>query len=568
MNVRRPTLLLFILLISFTTSHAQNYQWAKSMGGFSTDRGTSIAVDNADNVFVSGNYQNTVDFDPGAGTTNLTAAGLYDIFLLKTDGSGNLLWAKSVGGTSNDYGSSIAVDDSGNVYISGTFQGVADFDPGIGIHNLTSQGAHDVFILKLDATGNFVWVKRIGGVGIDWGNGITIDDSANVYTIGDFHATVDFDPGPGISNLTSSSQGTGSTFISKLNSAGNFIWARCFDGPNSVNGLSITVDHSGNVYSAGSFRGTADFDPEVGTTFLTSTTPNSTDAFISKLNAAGEFIWAKKIGGTYLDHCNSITLDRSSNVYATGVFYNTVDFDPGTGIMNLSSTGVEDVFILKLDESGNFGWVKSMGSYDYDRGTSIFADKNGKVYTTGSFKGAVDFDPGTGTTFLVSAGDFDQFISKLDTAGNFLWAKNIGGTLGDFGYSIAIDSYGNIYTTGEFSGTSDFDPGMGTRNLTSNGSWDIFISKLGPNAVGILENNFENTLNTYPNPTKGALSIYLGASYEEIEVIIRNQLGQELSRKTYRSTNLLPVNIAGKAGLYFVEVISADKKAVLKVVKE
>ena len=564
--MKKTTTLLFAIFIGIITSNAQIYQWAKGMGGTSSDAGRSIALDSSGNVYTAGWFHGTVDFDPGAGTSILTSAGTRDIFISKLDAAGNFLWAKSLGGTSEDYGSSIAVDGSGNVYTTGFFSLTVDFDPGAGTSNLTSAGGQDIFISKLDAAGNFLWAKSIGGTSHEFSYSIAVDGTGNVYTTGYFLETADFDPGAGTSNLVSA--GSYDIFISKLDAAGNFVWAKSMGGTAFDYGNSIAVDSSGNVYTTGYFSLTVDFDPGAGTSNLTNA--GLEDIFISKLDAAGNYLWAKRIGGISRDYGESIAVDGFGNVYTTGNFQGTVDFDPGAGMVNLTSTGNEDIFISKMDAAGNFLWAKRIGDIARDYGKSIAVDGSGNVYTTGNFQGTVDFDPGTGTSNLTSTGLDDIFISKLDAAGKFLWAKSMGGTYEDFGSYIAVDGSGNVYTTGWFKGTIDFDPGAGISNLTSIGnSWDIFISKLDSSAsVGILEKSFANTLTVYPNPTKGALSIDLGTSYDEVTVIIRNQLGQDVLRKSFSVSNLLQVNIPGVAGMYFIEVSSGDKKAILKVVKK
>jgi uncharacterized membrane protein YqhA len=562
--MKKTSILYFALFIGLMTSNAQGYQWAKSMGGTNDDAGISIAVDGSGNVYTIGFFTGTVDFDPGARTSNLTSAGNNsDIYISKLDAAGNFIWAKRLGGSSVEFGFSIAVDSSGNVYTTGSFMGSVDFDPGTGSSNLTSAGLFDIFISKLDSAGNFGWAKSMGGTNDDNGVSISVDGSGNVYTTGYFHGNVDFDPGPGTSNLTSA--GSNDIFISKLDASGNFIWAKSMGGTGQDGSSSITVGGSGNIYTTGSFSGTVDFDPGAGTNNLTSV--GSSDIFISKLDPAGNFDWAKSMGGTGQDASSSITADGSGNLYTTGSFFGTVDFDPGTGTRNLTSAGVNDIFISKLDAAGNFIWAKSMGGSSTDRGASIALDGSGNVYTTGYFVGTADFDPGAGTSNLTSAGSSDIFISKLDASGNFGWAKSMGATGIDRSNSIIVNNSGNVYTIGLFMGTVDFDPGAGTSNLTSVGGSDIFISKLDASPVGILENSFGNTLMVYPNPTKGVMSIDLGTNYEEVTVIIRNTLGQTVLKKSFARSILLQLNISGKAGMYFIEVSSGDKRATLKVVK-
>jgi hypothetical protein len=476
----RVVLPLLLAALILTTGTPSTYAWSSAeatvsvFGGTSNDSGNSIAVDSSGNVYTTGYFQGTVDFDPGAGTSNLTSAGSVDVFVSKLDSSGAVVWAKSFGGASIEYGFSIAVDGSGNVYTTGIFGGTVDFDPGAGTSNLTSAGSEDVFVSKLDSSGNFVWAKRFGGTSSDYGYSIAVDSSGNVYTTGYFQGTADFDPGAGTSNLTSA--GNADVFVSKLDSSGTFVWAKGFGGALYDQVSSIAVDSSGNVYTTGIFSGIVDFDPGAGTSNLTSA--GSADVFVSKLNSSGALVWAKSFGEASFDLGNSIAVDSSGNVYTTGYFNGTADFDPGAGTSNLTSAGSADVFVSKLDSSGNLVWAKSFGGTSNDVGYSIAVDSSGNVYTTGAFVGTADFDPGAGTSNLGSAGSEDVFVSKLDSSGALVWAKSFGGASSDFGNSIAVDSSGNVYTIGFFQGTADFDPGAGTSNLTSAGLTDVFVLKL------------------------------------------------------------------------------------------
>jgi hypothetical protein len=482
---------IFLLLTNLSINAQANFDWAKKVGGISSDYGSSVAVDASGNVYTTGGFQGTVDFDPGPGTFTLASAGGFDIFISKLDATGNFVWAKSIGGNLSDFGSSITVDASGNIYTTGYFQGTVDFDPSLSTFTLVSAGSNDIFISKLDASGNFVWAKRIGDTSSDIGNSITVDASGNVYTTGGFQGTVDFDPGPGTFTLVSA--GSSDIFISKLDATGNFVWAKKMGGTSSETGSSIAVDASGNVYTTGIFQGTVDFDSGAGTFALVSA--GADDIFISKLDINGDFVWAKKVGGTSLDIVSSIAIDVSGNVYTTGYFQGTVDFDPGVGTFTLASAGAEDNFISKLDINGNFVWAKKVGGTSYDNGGSIAIDGLGNVYTTGAFNGTVDFDPSLGTYTLASVGSNDIFISKLDGAGNFIWAKTMGGSGGDEAYSITIDASYNIYTTGTFQTTVDFDPGAGNFSLSSAGSVDVFIHKMSQCVAPLAPTNTTSSSN-------------------------------------------------------------------------
>jgi hypothetical protein len=470
----RLTALLLICGWLTTPTHAQT--WAKSFGGTNQDIGYAVAVDAAGNVYTTGRFGGTVDFDPGAGVASLTAAGPVNAFVSKFDASGNYVWAKAFACTQFEFGYGIAVDATGNVYTTGYFFGTADFDPGAGVASLTSVN-WDIFVSKLDASGNYVWAKALGGSGFDNGQGIALDATGNVYTTGTFEGTADFDPGAGVANLTSA--GNKDVFVSKLDASGNYVWARRFGGSVSDDiGYGIAVDATGNVHTSGSFFGTADFDPGAGVANLTA---NSTDIFVSKLNASGNYVWAKALGGTNQDFGFGIALDATGNVYTTGYFAGTADFDPGAGVANLISGGGDDIFVSKLDASGNYVWGKALGGTGGEVGYGIAVDATGNVHTTGSFAGTADFDPGLGVANLTAGG---IFVSKLDASGSYVWGKALGGTGGEVGYGIAVDATGNVCTTGSFGGTGDFDPGPGILNLTWVGGNDVFVSKL--NASGSL----------------------------------------------------------------------------------
>lgn len=561
--MKTKTILLgFALSIITQISNAQNFEWAKKIGGTGYDEGTSVATDSFGNVYATGFFEGTVDFDPGSGVFNLTSAGNKDIFISKFNSSGDFEWAKRIGGTGKDSGQGITIDTKGNILTTGYFRNTVDFDPNSGTVNLSSSGNEDIFILKLDSAGNFVWAKRMGAGDWDYGYAVTTDASGNIYTTGSFSKTVDFDPSSATVNLTA--VGSSDIFISKFDASGNFIWAKKIGGMLIDEGTSVSVDDLGNVYTTGYFNGNVDFDPNSGTYNLN--TIGDYDIFISKLDASGNFVWAKQFGSTFADHGRSITVDKSGNVYATGNFKGTVDFDPNTSSFNLTSAGLDDIFILKLDKSGNFVWAKQLGGTSSDFGQSITLDSSGNIYTTGSYVGTVDFDPGVNNYNLTSALS-DIFISKLDASGNFSLALSLGGSLNDGGKSISLDNSGNIFTTGYFKSTADFDPSSNTFNLTATRNDDIFVHKLSQPTLSINDNNFKNQFSVYPNPTKGQLSIALENSSSKIEITLRNNLGQEIFRKSYFSTNFIELTFDGEDGIYFLEIKENDMTSVVKIVK-
>jgi len=467
---------LTLLISLFSTAiHAQDHilEWAKSIGGPFTDRAHSITTDDLGNVYITGPFEDTVDFDPGAGTFYLSSIGTQDIFIQKLDASGNFIWAIALGQTTlSDVSNSITTDLSGNVYLTGHYAGTIDFDPGADTTNLTSSGGVDIFILKLDAGGDLIWARSVGGIATDIGNFITVDNSGNLYITGYYQATVDFDPGVNIVNLTSIGS---AAYVLKLDPNGNFIWARdLVGGPLSwAVSESLTIAASGNLFLTGMFEGTVDFDPGAGTFNLNSN--GKTDAFIQKLDTSGNYVWAKSIGGSIWDQGNSVATDSSGNVYVTGFYADVVDFDPGASTFNLTANGSSDAYVLKLNANGNFIWVKTMGGVAGEEGRSMGIDASDNIYITGHYQGTVDFDPGADTFNLTATGFGDVFIQKLTANGNFIWVKSIGGTEFTLVNSITINASGNMYLSGEYRDIVDFDPGQDTLNLTSNGVYDFFV---------------------------------------------------------------------------------------------
>jgi uncharacterized membrane protein YgdD (TMEM256/DUF423 family) len=440
------------VIASSSSSSSQTY-FAVTFGGTSSDAGKGITVDSSGNSYITGYFYGTVDF--GAG--NVTSAGTADIFVLKLNSSGTFQWVNTFGGTLFDVGNAIAVDSSGNSYITGHFGGTVDFGGG----NVTSAGSDDIFVLKLNSSGTFQWVKTFGGTSYDVGFAITVDSSGNSYITGYFYGTVDF----GAGNVTSA--GSDDIFVLKLNSSGTFQWVKTFGGTLFDVGNAIAVDSSGNSYITGYFGGTVDF----GGGDVTSA--GSGDIFVLKLNSSGTFQWVNTFGGTLFDAGKGITVDSSGNSYITGYFQGTVDFGAG----NVTSAGSDDIFVLKLNSSGTFQWVKTFGGTSSDVGFAITVDSSGNSYITGHFNGTVDFGGGD----VTSAGSGDIFVLKLNSSGTFQWVKTFGGTSYDVGYGITVDSSGNSYITGYFGGTVDFGGG----DVTSAGSDDIFVLKLNSSGTGI-----------------------------------------------------------------------------------
>ncbi|MGH1337156.1 MAG: SBBP repeat-containing protein [Aureispira sp.] len=514
-------ILILLFSIHFLQAQSASLEWVIGMGDAGNDQGKSIITDANGNVYITGHFGGMVDFDPDTlNSVILTANGATDIFIQKLDPNGNLLWVKQMGGIGPaNEGNAILVDNNGNVYTTGRFYADADFDPGTGIHYLISNGLGDIFIQKLDPNGNFLWAKSMGSTADDAGNAIALDAAGNVYTTGYFQNTVDFDPGLGTNPLTA--VGISDIFIQKLDPNGNFIWAKTMGGTADDAGNAIALDVAGNIYTIGQFNQTINFDPGMGMMAFTSN--GGSDIFIQKLDNNGNFLWAKTMGGINDDVGKKLIVDNNNNIYTIGHFSDVVDFDPNLGTTNFTSNGLSDIFLQKLDNNGNLIWAKTMGGANYDVGESITIDTAGYLYTTGYFGGGVDFDLGTGVMLLNALGLADIFIQKLDNNGNFIWVKQMGGVSYEHGNAITTDLTGNIYTTGSFFNTTDFDPNTGVVTLVSAGQYDIFVQKLSQSNFNAVSSLHSSISKLYPNPSTNQLIIELEKVQEATISILDNQ---------------------------------------------
>ena len=537
------------------------------MGASGGDRGNGIVLDASGHLYICGSFSGTTDMDPGPGVYNLTSAGSSDIYVVKFDTSGTLIWAKAMGGPYSDGANAIAIDEVGNVYTTGGFCGTADYDPDAGTFNMTAAttSEHDIYVSKLDADGNFVWAKGIiGGTWWDDGYGIAIDPVGDVVVSGRFYyqgGPRDFDPGPGTYFLTA---GHEDIFVLKLDTDGDFIWAVAFGtAPDESRSYSIALDDAGNIFTTGYFRGTVDFDPD--TTTYTMTSVGTWNVFYHKMDPDGNLLWVRSLPITTTTyHYDSgygrkITVDEAGNLLATGRFNGTVDFDPGAGTMELTSNGDFDIYVLKYSGDGDAVWASSVGGPGYDEGFGIHAQPDGGVLVTGTFQIAVDFDPGPDTMSLTSAGAEDMFILQLADAGTYVRAVSMGGTDSDKGFGIESSASGAIYLTGWFAGTADLDPGDGTFAATSAGSTDAFLVKLVEyDATGIAQQEQDAaTMSLFPNPASDRVTIGCDADLLGKRAVIEVFDGSGKQVHTEQVSGLkamqpLALARAWKEGLYLV----------------
>lgn len=562
-----PILLLGICILPVNLLAQTEWAFSLPGGGFNGSIGFSVATDQSDNVYSTGQYQDSIDLDPGTGVLMESSAGSTDLYIQKLDPNGNLIWVQSFGSFGTDSGTSIAIDSSNNVYLTGAFSGTVDFDPGANVENVTSNGGIDVFILKLDGNGDFIWVKSFGGPSNDLPTAITLDGLGNLYTVGyfsgQFNDTIDFNPNAGEENFICA--GSSDMFVQKLDVTGNFVWAKAIGGSGFDRAYGITVDNNNNPIITGYFESTVDFDPNAGTSNLSSS--GSRDIHITKLSTSGDLVWAKSVGSSDFDGGFELVSDDNNDLYVTGFFQGTVDFDPSSGIEYEYSEGDQDIFVLKLSESGDFDWARSYGSSDGDYGRDIAIDNANNIFVTGYFSSSANFGLASGS--LISAGATDVFVQKIDPLGNSLLANSFGGSGDDHGVSLTTTSSGEILATGYFQVNADFDASAGALTLSALDYQEIFIAKLSLiDFLGIDPILDESEVSISPNPNNGSFNLIIRnkklSDFAGIEVV--NQLGQSVWMND-EVKQFQQIDLVNKiSGMYFVKITSDKGVYVQKLI--
>ncbi len=401
-----------------------------------------------------------------------------------------------VNSTDLSQGTAVATDSSGNVYITGTWEGTQNF----GGTSLTSHGADDAYVAKYSSTGVLQWVADFGGGGSTVTTaGIAVDSAGNVYTTGYFQGTTYFNGFAGTDSLTSSNGGSDeNVYVSKLTTNGGFDYVEDLGAGTYAQAAGIAVNASTQaVYVTGSFVGTGNFNPGSGTNDLTSSNSGSdTNSFVVGLAADGSYAFADLLGSGSTAVAKAIAVDSSGDVYSTGWFTGTGNFDPA-GTDDLTSTGGINSYVSKLSSTGAFDFGEVIGAGSVGAfATAIAVDGSGNVYTTGSFAGTGNFSGGSAIEDLTSSSsgsDINAFVLKMSSSGQYDFADILGSGSSDAeGNGIALDHSGNIYVAGTFVGTGNFNPGSGTANLTSSsGGTDTntFVSKLNSSGQYVSANN-------------------------------------------------------------------------------
>ena len=471
---------------------------------------------------------NTIVF----GTYTLSNAGASDIYVVKYDQIGNVIWAKQIGGAGDDYIGYLSIDNSGNLFVSGIFTSATLV---FGATTLFNNGMDDIFISKYDTLGNLIWVKQEGGNDREMVTGICSDSNGNLFLTGIFKSS-----SLNISSTTLTNHGEFDILIAKYDANGNSIWAKNEGGTDSDYTNGICVDLNGNITVVGTF-----YYVDISIDSITLTNSGAYNILIANFENNGQVNWAKSIGGSGQESANSVITDQAGNIYVTGWFNSAISFDS----IQHSNQGDGDIFISKSDANGNFIWSKKIGGNSMDVANSLAIDIDNNIYIGGYFKSnSIIYANDT----IVNDGVNDILLTKLDNNGIPFWITDIGGTASEVCNSISLNLNGSICITGNFSSPSINFGGILLNNL---GLSDAFITNIG--SITGLEKDIESkSYSIFPNPCMQQITIALSDKAKSSSIKIVDAMGREVKNVVTREMNRIAIEIDFAPGIYFVNIFT------------
>jgi hypothetical protein len=547
----------FFILLSFQhiIAQAPSFQWGKSPNFNGWAPVCDIKLDNAGNVYITGCFNNTVDFDPGPSFNYMTPYNGYDIYIVKLNATGNFVWAEQIDYDFLEQPADITVDASGMVYVCGAY-----WSPGKNYSGFVTKMAPGT-ASTLATFWNYKLRDTISSSknSANVANSVDFGPTGDIYVGGTFNDTIDIDQSSGTYILKNSTFYWYNSYLCRI---GSTFWGKTFSTTkySRYNDLkNIMVDNSGNVYCGGLYYDSTDFDPGPGINYVPIGNPNLSNGYLTKLDPSGNLSWVKTlVGGAATTY--TVRKDNASNIFLYGGFGGTVDFDMGPSTYTLNSSS--SFFATKVDPSANFNWAKSVNIQTI---TCADIDGFGNTYLSGMFSGTIDADPGPSTYTLSSFGNEDEFIVKLDANGDFVWAGQIGTIKNQRGFFISANSVGEFANYGTTDTIVDVDPGP----LTFNATYNDYILKFVPGISSSIKEINNNGMKAFPNPTNGQFNLFFEENLENAEIKITNSLGQIILQKTILSSARFSLNIYDQpSGIYIIDVSSQSKNYKTKIIKE
>lgn len=624
---------LYMPLFILKLDSAGNHLWSGIIPGVD-HRTEELQIDLEGNVFIAGMFGDTLDFDiSDTGVSIRHAIAPYDdAFLLKLNPDGEFQWVKTFGGSGSLSVRDIAVDHSGNILFTGPAEG-----NNLVFHPNTTSPTYNAYTtsyytLKYDSTGAFMWVKQFGSFFTDYDcEQVEVTSNNDVIISGEFTGTVDFDPGPGVSNLTST-LGSDDVFIMKLDSAGTFQWAKSFGNGWNNRIFDMKISSSDKLHFTGELRDSMDFDPGSGSHYEKSKLWFTT--FILKLDAnSGSFAWVESffLSDPANVEFHNLHIDHEGGVYTTGEFKREFYVHPDTSVNNYSlpsstqSTKIyRDAFIHKFDSSGTYMWAHSIHSNEYQRGKAVASSTSGKVLLAGEFTSTVDFGLGGPAVNITADGGFDMFVlemgqcipsyTSISDSTCDLFVTPHGDTLsqsGQYQYSlpgslgcdsiidldlkiievdnkVIVDPMSGDLTAQATGATyrwldcdSNYFPISGANSYLYkpivNGNYAVEVTTnfgcvdtsecISVNFVGLSEQN-DNPIRIYPNPSDGIVNIDLGDVSGLVSVELFDAAGHLLYFNERMYSEPFSINLPGNFAVYELRVILEGKEYSRRILRQ
>jgi|GEM_PF-6179349 len=573
-------LLLFGLIILFffpiQNVHSQqfNLNWAYEFGGGWYDYPSSVHYDSQGNIYLTGQFSSQIDFDPGPNTHNLQASGSNDGFILKLDTSGNFVWAVNIGGSIDEDGiNNMAIDAQGNLYITGHFFGLADFNPAPGPNNYdtltgsTGFGRPDGFLLKLDHNGNFRWVRHFKSGNLVLPTKLKMGLNNDLFFTLTYRDSVILDPISSNNSLKTRGPYIDEQLIVVMDSSGNLKNYKVMNETTLGRISDFALSSTGQLYCVGYFRDSIDLNPDTSNRLMVYSNGGN-DFFLQELDTALNFISGKSFGGSGDDYGASISLDVNSNLYLTGHFSDSVDFDPNGGQV-IHSKGGKDAFIQKLNSNGQLLWVANSGGPNDDGITEVSINSQNQVFWSGYMSDSIQLLNSNLNKTIRSLGMQDTYLGVIDSSGTILNIQNIGCSQNDYGTYI-VENNGSLFIAGYFRGNCDFDPGIGTTNINSVYYDDIYLLKmqLSPMITSLSTRTKETSLKAYPNPFQEQLTIELEKEEEILLFQLFDLQGKEVFNAQLRDVKSFHLNIEIPNGSYIGRLELKDEVITVPLIKQ
>lgn len=568
---RYTILFLFFIFLSFGQVVEPVFQWGDNVGSTNAEVMVGVVSDSDGNVYLNGNFQGTGNFGIG-GETHTLSTTTRSPFIIKYNTNGEVVWSgQYITSYLDCTGIDIGIDNNNNLYATGRFYGNVDFDLGLGIYymsaNMTPTPNMDIYLTKLNNDGGFLWAKQIRGEGAKTIEGFTVDELGNSYITGCFNKPITFPDGTILTPQNPIWTGANyDIFIAKFDTNGNILFVKQIgSGPYTQRPTAIKVDTQGNIYIGGIFVNPTDFDPSSSEFIISPQTPNNIASFLLKLDPNGNFIWVKNIGSTGHMEFSSMLVDSANIIYVSGSFTGTADFNPSVNVDNLITALGSNFFLLKLDDNGDFQWVRVMEAVG--RGKKIQESAMNRVLIAGEFAGTCDFSGGNNTSLFSSqSGSNDAFLAEYESNGDVNWVKTFGGVDGADVASLDYNASGAVHLAGNFEGTVQFGTTTDIFSTTSYGSYDGYLMKFDEYVLGNEDFGISDLeLMIYPNPSTSTINISFPDTFEQGSYKIFSVNGQLIMKNELQRN----INVSSlSSGFYFITILKDDKSITAKFLKK